>query len=317
MRVMFQGLSHHGAAFVSRLRAVPGMDVVPVTDAAEAAREARLADVLVIAPSFYTEAVENAVLASGRLRLLQLLSVGFDSLIGRRLPAQTIVATAGDALAPAVAEHALALLLALVRRLDIAIGNQQRQAWARAPFDRIESLPGKTAVIAGLGAIGGAIATRLRAFGVRVVGVTRSGAPHAAADEMRPMAALRDILPAADFIVLALPLTPLTDRFFGRDEITICKPGAVLINVGRGRLIDTEALADALAAGRLGGAGLDVTEPEPLPAGHRLWYAPNTIITPHYGGIGAARQVAEHVAANLERLSRGAPLAAAVEIARG
>ncbi|WP_309085472.1 D-2-hydroxyacid dehydrogenase [Chelativorans sp.] len=317
MRVLYWGLPHHSPLIDERLRRIEGVELAAVADEAAAMREAAGAEVLVITPNRYTEAVEQAVHASGRLRLVQLLSAGYDPLLGRSFPPGTVVATAGDSLAPAVAEHAVALTLALSRRLDLAFANQFGERWHRAPFSSLGSLCGKTAAVFGFGSIGKAIAMRLRAFGTRVVGVSRSGAPDAAADEMRPFGEIAEVVAQADLILVALPASPETEGLFGHELFRACRKGALLVNIARGRIVDTDALIDALNEGQLGGAALDVTEPEPLPQGHPLWRAPNVIITPHYAGLGAQQELGDFVAQNLERLRAGVPLLAVTRLGGG
>lgn len=308
MRVLYWGLPHHSPVVDARLSQLDGIELVVVSDEAAAIAESASADALVITPNRYTNELERVVLAAGRLRLVQLLSAGFDSLLNRRFPPGAVVATAGDSLASAVAEHALALTLALTRRLDIALSNQAKGQWERSPFNGVDSLLGKTAAVVGFGAIGKAIASRLRPFGVYVIGVSRDGSADSAADEMQPIGAVEEVLARSDIVLIALPGSPETENLFSRERLAACQSDALLVNVARGRIVDHLALAEALDAGRLGGAGLDVTEPEPLPKTHPLWRAPNVIITPHYGGVGAQRNLAEFVAHNLEQLRRNLPL---------
>jgi phosphoglycerate dehydrogenase-like enzyme len=317
MRVLYWGLPHHSPTIDARLRAIEWIDLTVASGEAAAVREAAAADVLVISPNRYTDAVERTVLGAGRLRLVQLLSAGFDTLLGRSFPPGAVVATVGETLAPAVAEHALALTLALARRLDLAVESRAHERWDRMPFNAVGSLQGRTAAVVGFGSIGKAIATRLRAFGVRVIGVSRNGAPSPAADEMRPIGSIAEAVAEADLILIALPGSPETEGLFGRDLIRACKEGALIVNIARGRIVDTDALVEALNEGRIGGAGLDVTEPEPLPPGHPLWRCPNTIVTPHYAGLGAQRDQAEHIAENLRRLRDGLPLLSVTGLGSG
>ncbi len=314
LRVVFLGLPHHAPIVPERLRALEWIDLVEADDQSVVGEAAGGAEVLVITPNRYSDALEQAVLNAGRLKLVQLLAAGYDPLLKRRFPAGTTIATAGDALAPAVAEHALALTLALMRRLDIGFRQQAEQIWDRAPFNNISSLEGKTAAVVGFGAIGKATAARLRCFGVRIIGVSRQGRPDPAADEMAPISALNDVLGGSDIIVITLPGSNETEKLFDRARLQSCKAGAILVNVARGRIVDTMALMEALQAGWLGGAGLDVSDPEPLPAGLPLWHTPGAILTPHYGGIGGQDRVAQFVTANLTRLRDGLPLEAVVNI---
>jgi phosphoglycerate dehydrogenase-like enzyme len=145
----------------------------------------------------------------------------------------------------------------------------------------IRDLEGQTVVIVGHGSIGRALEARLSPFGVRVIGVSRHGR-----DGSQPVSALPDLLPTADVVVDLLPLTPETEKLVSRDFLARMKPGSLFVNAGRGATVDTEALLDALRAGRVS-AALDVTEPEPLPADHPLWRAPNVLITPHIAGATA------------------------------
>ena len=133
---------------------------------------------------------------------------------------------------------------------------------------------------------------------------------------MQPIAAIDNVLAGADFVFIALPASAETENLFDRERLEGCKGGAIVVNVARGKIVDNIALADALNAGILGGAALDVTDPEPLPQGHPLWRAKNVVITPHYGGIGGQERVAEFVAANLERLRKGLPLSSVIDLAR-
>lgn len=314
MRVLYWGLPHHSPLVDARLRRLEGIELVVVSDGAAAVAEVASADALVITPAGYTDELERAVLAADRLKLVQLLSAGFDSLLNRRFPPGAVVATAGDSLAPAVAEHALALTLALTRRLDIAFSNQAMGKWERSPFNGIGSLLGKTAAVVGFGAIGKAIAVRLRPFGAHVIGVSRLGKPDPAADEMQPISAIKDVLARSDIVLIALPGSSETENLFNRERLAACRPDALLVNIARGRIVDNLALAEALNTGRLGGAGLDVTEPEPLPETHPLWRASNVIITPHYGGLGAQRSLAEFIAHNLEQLRSNLPLQSVIAL---
>ncbi len=159
-------------------------------------------------------------------------------------------------------------------------------------------------LILGYGAIGHAVAARLTPFGVRVVGIARQ-----ARADTQPPEALPRLLPEADAVVLLLPLTPETERTVDAAFLARMKKGALLINAGRGRLVDTAALLDALQAGRIR-AALDVTDPEPLPADHPLWQAPNVLITPHIAGSTVRWQQRAYRLAGeqLRRYAAGQPL---------
>jgi phosphoglycerate dehydrogenase-like enzyme len=172
-------------------------------------------------------------------------------------------------------------------------------------------LEGGTLAIVGYGHIGRELARRARAFGMRIVTVTRSPRADEFVDDALPLDALHTALAQADAIVLAIALTPETTHLMGDAEFARCKPGALLVNVARGPVIDQGALVRALHDGRLGGAGVDVSDPEPLPQDDPLWSAPNVLISPHFAGSGSPRSVeriAEGVAGNLRHLISGEPL---------
>ncbi len=223
-----------------------------------------------------------------------------------------------------VAEHALAMMLAIARGLPEAVRAQARHHWAqediwRGPLQP-RQLRGSTAVLIGLGAIGGELARLLKALGMTVLAVRAHPEQGAgAADEVHAPAALDDLLPRADYVVLALPVTPQSQALLDAHRLALLPPQACVINVGRGALLDQPALAAALAAGRLRAAALDVFAQEPLPPDSPLWDLPQALIVPHLGSATAAmwpRQVAL-IAANLRRLSAGQPLLGEVNKQRG
>jgi phosphoglycerate dehydrogenase-like enzyme len=220
---------------------------------------------------------------------------------------------------PEIADHALALLLALTRRLHEIIPRREHEEYARSRYQPIE-LQRKTAVIIGLGGIGVQIAERAAAFGMRVLAVDPKDVPYLrAVERCEKPDRLHDLLPAADVLFVAAPLTPETRKMLGAEELALLRRGAYFINVSRGELVDTDALAAALARGHLAGAGLDVTDPEPLPKGHALWKMENVIITPHIAGVSDhihERRLAL-VKENIQRFVRGLPLRNVVDKAKG
>lgn len=184
--------------------------------------------------------------------------------------------SAKGAYAQPVAEHALVLSLALLRVLPKRL---RARSWATEPEGR--SLYGLDVVIVGAGGIALELMRLLEPFGARVTIVRRSDTPIAGAVRTVGSDRLGEVLPDADLVVVAAALTGGTRRLFGADEFAAMKPTAYLVNIARGGLVDTDALLDALRSGTIAGAGLDVTDPEPLPDGHPLWDEPNVIITPH------------------------------------
>ncbi len=212
-----------------------------------------------------------------RLRVIQTLSAGVDWLLPRAPKGVTVCRAVGVHDSP-VSEWVVAVILALGHRIPQFVDAQSEGRWAREPGDEIDDLDGKTVLIVGHGSIGRMLASRLEPFGVRVVGVAR----HSRAG-VQPASALPELLPGADVVVDLLPYSKDTERFVDATFLARMKPGALFVNAGRGKTVDTAALVDALTAGRIR-AALDVTDPEPLPDGHPLWHAPNVLITPHVAG---------------------------------
>ena len=163
----------------------------------------------------------------------------------------------------------------------------------------------------GTGSIGAAVAHRCRALGMRVLGVSRHGRPLDAVDEMHTTDDLDDVLPRADFVFVAVPLTLETRNLLDARQQALMKPGAGLVNVGRAATVDYDALVSNLRSRHLSGAVLDVFDPEPLPSGSSLWSAPNLVVTPHVSADDGDSYVAltlDLVFRNLERLLEGRPL---------
>ncbi len=301
-----------GKEIAASLRAIPGIDLAIVDHVDKLAAVAPEIEALVIGGHFFDARVAEMLRTSARrLRFIQSFTAGYEGLQANGVPPGVIVANAGDSWSPAVAEHAMALLLALVKCLPHAILNQPRHAWDRTQTARMGSLEGQTLAIVGFGSIGHEFARRAKPFGMRIVGLSRSGEPDPLADEMQPISALNAVLARADAVLVAVPYSKATHHMIGAEQLAACKPGAILINIARGGLVDPVALAAALASGRLGAAGTDVTDPEPLPPGDPLWDAPNLIITPHVAGasgpVGRDR-LARFVAANVGRFLAGEPV---------
>lgn len=222
--------------------------------------------------------------------------------------------------APNMAEHAIAFMLAFGRAFPSFFKEQQSKSWhgweKRPAFFE---LTGQTVLLLGTGAIGQAIATRLRPFGCRVIGARRTGGDLPGFDEVVAFDALEGILPEVDHVVSSLPLTPFTRKIVDREFIDAMKQGAYFYNVGRGGTVDQDALIDALTRGHLAGAGLDVTEPEPLPAESPLWDAPNVLITGHTSGASpmTAERSVNVLATNLHAYLNGDPLNNVVDLEYG
>jgi phosphoglycerate dehydrogenase-like enzyme len=301
------------------LAARHGLTFVVAEDAATLQREAADADALWLWPAFYdADLVPVLERCASRLGWLQLVTMGYDQVVEHGAARGVTIANVGDAYAPTVAEHAVTLLLALLRRIPAFVRATDREAWEPGEAARIATLNEATVAVVGFGNIGQAIASRLRALGARVIAVTRSGSPDPLADESARVADLLTVLPRCDGVVLACPLTPQTRRLIDARALAALPARAVLVNIARGPIVDQAALTAALTAGRLGGAGLDVTDPEPLPAGDPLWTAPNLLISPHLAGYGAevpARRAVGLIERNLVCYQAGKPLEAVIPVA--
>jgi len=221
---------------------------------------------------------------------------------------------ASEAYGDAVAEHVVALLLAGRRRLHAAA---RATSWDTANGG--QPLFGGRIVVVGTGQIGRGVARLLEPWEMQIVGVSRSGRPVDGFARVVPVGALHEQLPDADAVVLAAPATPETAGLIGARELDAMSRDAWLVNVARGALVDTDALVEALAAGAIAGAALDVTDPEPLPDGHPLWREPRALITPHRANFGPAADAALHAlfTRQIRRRLAGKELSGRVDPARG
>jgi phosphoglycerate dehydrogenase-like enzyme len=257
-----------------------------------------------------------AMAAAGpRLRWVSTIYAGLDELPLPFLRERGIVLTNGAGInAVTVAEYAVMGILMAAKRLDQVVRAHDRHEWlADAPGKR--QLDGSTALVIGYGTIGRLIGERLRAFGVAVTGVTRSGRDGTLGpDDWRAR------LGEADWVVLAAPSTDRTRAMIGAAELAAMRGDAWLVNVARGDMVDQDALVAALASGSIGGAFLDPTDPEPLPADHPLWQAPNTLVTMHLSGRSQTtmfRRGAELFLANLAAFTAGRPMRNVVDLGEG
>jgi len=266
------------------------------------------ADVLVVSGLWNNDIVAQAP----KLKFIQSASAGVDQYSREALAAHGIrLASAQGVNARAVSEHAIALILALSRRLPEARDNQAKHFWRGMIGDltqREDELGGKTLLIVGLGRIGGRLAQLAKAFDLRVIGIRRDpGAGSNGADSVHGMAQLKELLPQADFVALTCPLTKETEGLIGTEALASMKPSAFLVNVARGRVVDEKAVIKALGEGRIAGAALDCTHDEPLPPSSPLWDMPNVFITPHTAGETRHYEdnVLDILQENLDRLWRG------------
>jgi phosphoglycerate dehydrogenase-like enzyme len=266
------------------------------------------ADVLVISGLWRNDLLNHAP----KLRFIQSIGAGTDQFDKEVLASRGVrLASAKGVNEKAVSEHAIALILALTRRLPEARDNQTRRVFRGMIGEiskREDELAGKTLLIIGLGGIGGRLASLAKAFEMRIIGVRRDpkGGLNGA-DEVHGLEALKQLLPQADIVALTCPLTPQTEKIINAETLALMKPTSLLANLARGRCVDEAALIEALEGDRIAAAALDVFVEEPLPSSSPLWTTKNVFITPHTGG--ETRRYEENVIdcllGNLGRLWRG------------
>lgn len=258
---------------------------------------------------------------SPALEWLQTNSAGVEAYIQPGvLAGDTLLTNATGAYGLAIAEHMLGMLLELFKKLELYRDAQKSGAWQSQ--GAVKAVYGSTVLVLGMGDIGGEFAARCKALGAKVIGVRRSPRPCPEyADEVHLLEDLDSLLPQADVVAVTLPGTDATRGLMSRERLAKMKEGAVLLNVGRGFIVDTEALCDALERGHLSGAGVDVTDPEPLPPTHRLWNIPTAVVTPHISGFYHLRETHERIVGifleNLRHFQAGEPLRNLVDFATG
>jgi len=326
-RVLVRDLTEERRVWLQAV--APGVELVGA-DSFEAARAAASQADAVL--GFCEEPI---IAAGSRVRWVQTYNAGVERCVGSKVFASRgiVLSNMQRIAGPVMAEHVMALLLAHARGLPGYVLAQRDGRWARGGAAAPRGLPslpngdlpaftlvGKTMVVVGFGGVGSEVARRAHAFGIRVLAIRNSKAdPPPFVERMGVQADLASFVREADIIVDTLPLTDETRGLFDGRIFGAVKRGAFFINVGRGATVDTGALVAALRDGRLGGAGLDVTDPEPLPPGHPLWSLPNVIITPH---VSADSEVDEEVRwllvrENLRRFAVGDRLLSVVDPARG
>jgi len=254
--------------------------------------------------------------AGGALRWVHSGAAGVGGALYPEMRDSRVVLTNSAGIhAEPIADTVLAMALHFARGLDFAVRAQAERRWDKAPFDAADAPLRETGEltvgIVGLGGIGRAAARRFAALGARVLAVRRSGAdPPEGVELVRGDDTLGRLLEASDVLVLSVPETPGTRGMIGRAELERLRPGAVLVNVGRGRVVDEDALVDALRGSRLRGAALDVFAREPLPPESPLWDLPNVLVTPHVSGTSHRfwRRETGLVVENVRRHLAGEPL---------
>lgn len=274
-----------------------------------------------------TETVPGAEIIVGQppedlsgAKLLQSTNAGVEKLLSR-IPEDVIITNVTGAFGVVVSEYIIGGVLALSRRLFRYREQQRRHIWQEIPQENL--LYGKNALILGCGDIGTATAEKLRAFGMSITGIRRSPAPTHGFDRVFGMDMLGELLPETDLLICCLPHTPETIGLLSASRIALVKRGALLVNVGRGSLIDESALISTLKNGRLSGAVLDVFALEPLPESSPLWDMENVLITPHISGPSfghfpeVERRIAGICADNISRYLSGNPLVNVIDRSGG
>jgi phosphoglycerate dehydrogenase-like enzyme len=303
MPVILINLPPHGAtdADLQEIRRImPGYEIRMTQERDEIAALRDEVEVLAGWP------VTELLVSAPNLRWYQQWSAGSDWLARHpEAAARPFLVTSASGVHPIqIAEHAFAMMLAFVRKQHEAVRHQAAREWKAPAGETLGELYERTLLMVGLGAIGERIAVLSSAFGMRVLGIRRTRSqPPPGVEAIYGPERLLDLLPESDFVVLAPPLTGETRGMIGERELGAMKPGAFLVNVGRGKLIDEAALIRALREGWIAGAGLDVFETEPLPTDSPLWDMANVIITAHYAG-GSPRYYERAMPIFLDNLRR-------------
>jgi D-2-hydroxyacid dehydrogenase (NADP+) len=276
------------------------------------------------ADAFIGEIKPEYVRAGKNLKWVAIMSAGAERVLhlsgGNDLRDSNIILTNNKVVqGPEIADHAMAMLLALTRGINTFVVHRQQEIWQGRPYTGIE-LAGKTAVVIGVGGIGTQIALRAHAFGMDVIGVDPEDRPYMPYIKkyVKPDQ-LDEVVPMADVIFVSAPHTPLSHKMMGGKQFDMMKKNSYFIAVSRGGIYDMPGLVRALDSKRIAGAGVDVTDPEPLPKGHALWKFENAIITPHIAGRSdqdRGRMVGT-ITENIRRFTDGRPLLNVVDKQKG
>ncbi len=305
--------------FVERLRArFPGHVFLHARSADEALALVGKAEVL-----FAGQISKQLFAAASRLRWLHSPAAGVGGMLFPEVVASPVVLTNSRGMsANTIAEHVLAVTLAHFRRLPHAFRSQLRGEWAQDSMSAVGNrmIAGSRVLVVGLGAIGSAVAARMKCLGADVTGLRRNAAEtHGGEWTVAPASRLHEFLPGADVVVVAAPHTRLTRGIIGREELALMSRDAILVNVSRGHLVDEQALIDALRTESIAGAALDVFVDEPLPPESPFWALPNVIVTPHTSGLRTDHWAAatDLFGENIRRFDAGEPLLNVVDKLQG
>jgi glyoxylate/hydroxypyruvate reductase A len=285
------------------------LEFLPARDEAAVKTVIGAADILMAQIAFPGELLARAP----RLGWIQVMGAGADSVLPHVPPGVRVSRLTGS-LGPRMAEYAIGFVLAITQRIPEVVRHQAAHRWQTLDLGVAQ---GQTLGVAGLGSIGAAVARLGARMGMRVIGYSRRRPNLAEVDEWFPAEGFGAFLNSADFVVLTLPATPATRHIVNRDSLRQMRPGAWLLNLSRGALIDEPALIEGLRQGRLAGAVLDVFEREPLAPEHPFWEMPNVIVTAHQSGAVIPEEVVDLFAPNLERYRRGEPLINEIDVGRG
>lgn len=289
-----------------------GVSFVRVDSTDDARREVADADAFVSSGRYYSEELANILRDSApRLRWIQTQTVGMDPFKFHGVPDGVVVTNAAGLKGRTVGEHAFAMLLGILHQFPEMERWRQKSEWDDGRLRRsVVSVEGLVMLVLGYGSIGQEIARKAKAFDMRVIAINTTGRGEGPADEIRPIGDLRSVLPDCDAVMLSLPLSGETHHLFGAEQFRAMKPSCVLVNVGRGLVVDQNALFGALDGNEIAGAALDVFETEPLPSESPLWNLPNVIISPHLAGAAGRtyEKFAEFLTENIRRFQAGEDL---------
>jgi phosphoglycerate dehydrogenase-like enzyme len=249
-----------------------------------------------------------------KLRWFQVMGAGIETLAGAPIPDGVQVTNVRGVFGGSMAEYALAYTLAHLHDVRRVLYQQSRGEWEQ--FTPLR-LAGLTVGIMGLGSIGGEIARAFAGLGTRVIGLKRSPAVVEHVERVYTLEEIDDFLPECDVLISVVPWTPETTGLLDRQRLTLLKPSCFYVNIGRGNVVDLDAITDALRDRRIAGAALDVFETEPLPGDHPLWTLDNAFITPHISGVNRPSDVTDIFLLNLKRYLSGEPLMNQVDVSRG
>ncbi|MBI3965390.1 MAG: D-2-hydroxyacid dehydrogenase [Chloroflexi bacterium] len=292
----------------------PGSEIVVTED------ENKQRDAIVDADVLFGRVSRSAYVANKQLKYYQSIGAGVDeTLVPELVESDVVFCSEKGGVGIHLAEHAFALLLGLTRGIHKAIREPSFQSRRPIRADQRELFESTLGVL-GFGGTGREAAKRALGFGMRVLAVdVEPVAGEPGVNEVWGLDRIDDLLAQSDVVLIGLPLTPRTNRLFNRETFGKMKRNAILINVTRGEIIDGEALLEAINEGVIWGAGIDVTDPEPLPDGHPLWSHPRVIVTPHTAGGSPRRadRVIDTLCENLRRLRAGQPLVAVIDKRKG